>query len=133
MEDLSTISEMNIVLNNQRFEEAERDAQKLMYQCSFATVIRHNNTFPGVSRHLPVGPPNCTPTLNRDKPRIFPQPYDIDEENNHRDHFILNHKNEISLLPANTPSGYSTLQLMTLRRYLYTRTMQGFTGANQNT
>ncbi|EJO9859609.1 two component system sensor kinase [Salmonella enterica] len=116
MEDLSTISEMNIVLNNQRFEEAERDAQKLMYQCSFATVIRHNNTFPGVSRHLPVGPPNCTPTLNRDKPRIFLQPYDIDEENNHRDHFILNHKNEISLLPANAPSGYSTLQLMTLRR-----------------
>ncbi|EGW1037201.1 hypothetical protein JGI50_001616, partial [Salmonella enterica] len=34
MKDLSTIAEMNIALNNQRFEEAERDAKKLMYQCS---------------------------------------------------------------------------------------------------
>ncbi|EGL5748997.1 hypothetical protein IQ740_002006, partial [Salmonella enterica] len=32
MKDLSTIAEMNIALNNQRFEEAERDAKKLMYQ-----------------------------------------------------------------------------------------------------
>ncbi|EAC0831479.1 hypothetical protein H9B95_001946, partial [Salmonella enterica subsp. enterica serovar Schwarzengrund] len=34
IEDLSVLSEMNIVLSNQRFEEAERDAKNLMYQCS---------------------------------------------------------------------------------------------------
>ncbi|EAP9431337.1 two component system sensor kinase, partial [Salmonella enterica] len=72
MKDLSTIAEMNIALNNQRFEEAERDAKKLMYQCS-ATVIRHNDTAPGGSRHLLVGPSNCTPTLTRDKPGVFLQ------------------------------------------------------------
>ncbi|EHA9765437.1 hypothetical protein JKW22_004275, partial [Salmonella enterica subsp. enterica serovar Gaminara] len=37
IEDLSVLSEMNIVLSNQRFEEAERDAKNLMYQCSLAT------------------------------------------------------------------------------------------------
>ncbi|MDI5817565.1 hypothetical protein MJI46_34820, partial [Salmonella enterica subsp. enterica serovar Cerro] len=31
IEDLSVLSEMNIVLSNQRFEEAERDAKNLMY------------------------------------------------------------------------------------------------------
>ncbi|EDF9557306.1 hypothetical protein GCB04_19560, partial [Salmonella enterica] len=36
IDDLSIISRMNIVLINQRFEEAERDAKKLMYQCLLA-------------------------------------------------------------------------------------------------
>ncbi|EAW0930070.1 two component system sensor kinase SsrA, partial [Salmonella enterica subsp. enterica serovar Cerro] len=64
IEDLSVLSEMNIVLSNQRFEEAERDAKNLMYQCSLATEIHHNDIFPEVSRHLSVGLSNCTPTLN---------------------------------------------------------------------
>ncbi|EBG6047763.1 two component system sensor kinase, partial [Salmonella enterica] len=66
IDDLSIISRMNIVLINQRFEEAERDAKKLMYQCLLATINRHSDTFPGLSRHLSVDSPNCTPTLNRD-------------------------------------------------------------------
>lgn len=45
IEDLSVLSEMNIVLSNQRFEEAERDAKNLMYQCSLATEIHHNDIF----------------------------------------------------------------------------------------
>ncbi len=41
IEDLSVLSEMNIVLSNQQFsEEAERDAKNLMYQCSLASEIR---------------------------------------------------------------------------------------------
>lgn len=117
MEDLSTISETSSVLSNRRFEEAERDAKKLMHQCSFTTVIRHNNTILWASRHLPVRHPNCTPMLTQDKPRVFLQSYDIDEKNYHRNSFIINHKNEISLLPNDVPSGYSALQLMTLRRF----------------
>ncbi|EHZ3054467.1 two component system sensor kinase, partial [Salmonella enterica subsp. enterica] len=54
IEDLSALSEMNIVQSNQRFGEAERDAKNLMYQCSLATVIHHNDTFPEVSRRLSV-------------------------------------------------------------------------------
>ncbi|EEB5537981.1 two component system sensor kinase, partial [Salmonella enterica] len=71
IEDLSVLSEMNIVLSNQRFEEAERDAKNLMYQCSLATEIHHNDIFHEVSRHLSVGPSNCTPTLNGEKHRLF--------------------------------------------------------------
>lgn len=126
IEDLSALSEMNIVLSNQRFEEAERDAKNLMYQCSLATVIHHNDTFPGCSRHLSVGPPNCTPPLNGDKHHLFLQSYDIDEKSFHRVSFILNHKNEISLLSTDTPSDYATLQLITRRGFPLYPTHAGF-------
>lgn len=125
MKDLSTIAEMNIALNNQRFEEAERDAKKLMYQCS-ATVIRHNDTAPGGSRHLLVGPSNCTPTLTRDKPGVFLQLYDIDEGNYLHNSFIINHNNKISLFPRNASSGYSTLQLIALKHFPLLPTHAGF-------
>ncbi|MDI5303830.1 hypothetical protein MJN76_31165, partial [Salmonella enterica subsp. enterica serovar Anatum] len=49
--------EMNIVLSNQRFEEAERDAKNLMYQCSLATEIHHNDIFPEVSRPIRTSAP----------------------------------------------------------------------------
>lgn len=117
IDDLSIISRMNIVLINQRFEEAERDAKKLMYQCLLATINRHSDTFPGLSRHLSVDSPNCTPTLNRDKHRVFLPSYNIDKRSYHYDSFILNHKNEIPLLPADNSPGYSTLQLMRLIRF----------------
>ncbi|EAA7242504.1 two component system sensor kinase [Salmonella enterica subsp. salamae] len=126
IEDLSAISAMNIVLSNQRFEEAERDAKNLMYQCSLATVIRHNDTFRGVSRHLSVGPPNDTPTLNGDKYRLFPQSCDIDEKKYHGDSFILNKKNQIPLLSTDNPADYATLPLITRRGFPLYPTHAGF-------
>lgn len=126
IEDLSVLSEMNIVLSNQRFEEAERDAKNLMYQCSLATEIHHNDIFPEVSRHLSVGPSNCTPTLNGEKHRIFLQSSDIDEKSFRRDSFILNHKNEISLLSTDNPSDYSTLQPLTRKSFPLYPTHAGF-------
>ncbi|HAG6960807.1 TPA: two component system sensor kinase, partial [Salmonella enterica subsp. enterica serovar Typhimurium] len=126
IEDLSVLSEMNIVLSNQRFEEAERDAKNLMYQCSLATEIHHNDIFPEVSRHLSVGPSNCTPTLNGEKHRLFLQSSDIDENSFRRDSFILNHKNEISLLSTDNPSDYSTLQPLTRKSFPLYPTHAGF-------
>ncbi|HCM2052339.1 TPA: HAMP domain-containing protein, partial [Salmonella enterica subsp. salamae serovar 56:z10:e,n,x] len=77
-------------------------------------------------RHLSVGPPNCTPPLNGDKHRLFLQSYDIDEKSFHRVSFILNHKNEISLLSTDTPSDYATLQLITRRGFPLYPTHAGF-------
>lgn len=51
-----------------------------MYQCLLATVTRHNDAFPGISQHLSVDSPNCTPTLNQDNHRVFLPPYNIDEK-----------------------------------------------------
>ncbi|EAW1721227.1 two component system sensor kinase [Salmonella enterica subsp. indica] len=126
IEDLSTLSGINIVLSNQRFEEAERDAKNLMYQCSLATVIHHNDTSPGISRHLSGGPTNCTPTLNGDKYRLFLQSCDIADKSFRHDSFILNRTNEMSLLPTDNPSDYSTLQLITRRDFPLYPTHTGF-------
>ncbi|ECG1334906.1 two component system sensor kinase [Salmonella enterica subsp. indica] len=126
IEDLSTLSGINIVLSNQRFEEAERDAKNLMYQCSLATVIHHNDTSPGISRHLSGGPTNCTPTLNGDKYRLFLQSCDIADKSFRHDSFILNRTNEMSLLPTDNPSDYSALQLITRRDFPLYPTHTGF-------
>ncbi|ECG8588939.1 two component system sensor kinase [Salmonella enterica subsp. salamae] len=123
IEDLSNLSAMQLTLSNQRFEEAERDAKRLMYQCSLATLIRYDHRFPGVSRYLSVDTKNCTPTPEPDKYHLFLQPYD----SHHRHSFILDHKNGISLLPSpDNASEYSMLQFMTLRSFPLYPTHAGF-------